>query len=146
MDPIHHQDPDKNEGCRPNRPRYFRPEALDAQQQKFYGEILLLRPLSLTLLPGVGRARAWPALVASLPALGDHGPKMAPRLTAYCVRQRASRRRLEVSRPVDRICATPVKKISPPLPRRVKALSPRQTGTVTKIVPGSRRPGGSGNS
>ncbi len=27
----------------------FRPEALDAQQQKFYGEILLLRPLSLTL-------------------------------------------------------------------------------------------------
>jgi hypothetical protein len=32
----------------------FRPEAIQAQQQKFYGEILLIRPLSLTLLIWLG--------------------------------------------------------------------------------------------
>ena len=32
----------------------FRPEALAAQQQKFYGEILLIRPLSLTLFVWLG--------------------------------------------------------------------------------------------
>ena len=32
----------------------FRPEAIEAQQQKFYGEILLIRPLSLTLLIWLG--------------------------------------------------------------------------------------------
>jgi hypothetical protein len=38
----------------------FRPEALAAQQQKFYGEILLIRPLSLTLFVwlGIGLASA----------------------------------------------------------------------------------------
>jgi hypothetical protein len=38
----------------------FRAEALAAQQQKFYGEILLIRPLSLTLLVwlGIGLAAA----------------------------------------------------------------------------------------
>jgi hypothetical protein len=32
----------------------FRPEAIEARQQKFYGEILLIRPFSLTLLIALG--------------------------------------------------------------------------------------------
>lgn len=36
----------------------FRPEALAAQQQKFYGEILLIRPLSLTLFVWLGMGLA----------------------------------------------------------------------------------------
>lgn len=48
----------------------FRPEALAAQQQKFYGEILLIRPLSLTLFVwlGIGLASA----VIGFLLLGQH--------------------------------------------------------------------------
>lgn len=48
----------------------FRPEALAAQQQKFYGEILLIRPLSLTLFVclGIGLASA----VIGFLLLGHH--------------------------------------------------------------------------
>src|SRR5215467_3890770 len=48
----------------------FRPEALAAQQQKFYGEILLIRPLALTLFVwlGIGLASA----VIGFLLLGHH--------------------------------------------------------------------------
>jgi hypothetical protein len=50
-------------GTPPEPAPLFRPEALNAQQQKFYGEILLLRPLSLTVPAWVGTGLA--ALVAA---------------------------------------------------------------------------------
>lgn len=52
--------PDTEPECSQQPLPLFRPEALAAQQQKFYGEILLIRPLSLTLLVwlGIGMASA----------------------------------------------------------------------------------------
>jgi membrane fusion protein len=52
--------PDTEPECSQQPLPLFRPEALAAQQQKFYGEILLIRPLSLTLFVwlGIGLASA----------------------------------------------------------------------------------------
>ena len=54
---------DKNPGSVPEQEEVqplplFRPEALASQQQKLYGEILLIRPLSLTFLGWLGVAIA----------------------------------------------------------------------------------------
>lgn len=46
--------PDTEPECSQETLPLFRPEALAAQQQKFYGEILLIRPLSLTLFAWLG--------------------------------------------------------------------------------------------
>lgn len=56
----------QNFGAKPSsaeRLPLFRPEAIAAQQQKFHGEIILIRPLSLALL-------SWIALGVAAAALG----------------------------------------------------------------------------
>jgi hypothetical protein len=49
---------DKKSSASPEPLPLFRPEALASQQQKLYGEILLIRPLSLTFLGWLGVAIA----------------------------------------------------------------------------------------
>ena len=49
--------PEQQEGHQQPLP-LFRPEALASQQQKLYGEILLIRPLSLAFLGWLGLAIA----------------------------------------------------------------------------------------
>jgi len=52
----------------------FRPEALESRQQRLYGDILLIRPFSLTLLAGIAIALAAGAVGFLL--LGHHTQKV----------------------------------------------------------------------
>ncbi|MBZ5522889.1 MAG: hypothetical protein LAP21_11685 [Acidobacteriia bacterium] len=55
------------------RSSLFRQEALDSQEQKLYGDILLIRPLSLALLAWVGTGLA--ALMAAVLVWGEYTEK-----------------------------------------------------------------------
>jgi hypothetical protein len=116
----------------------FRPEALDAQQQKFYGEILLLRPLSLTLPAWVGTGLA--ALVAAFLFWGSW-TEVAH--VAGTLRPPADGIEAQLEVPGRWIAyVQPGEKISLRCPACEGPLF-RQAGTVTKIVPGAEGSGAS---
>jgi multidrug efflux pump subunit AcrA (membrane-fusion protein) len=119
----------------------FRPEALDAQQQKFYGEILLLRPLSLTLSAWVGTGIA--ALVAAFLFWGSW-TEVAH--VAGTLRPPTEGIEAQFEVPARWIAyVQPGEKISLRCPACEGPLF-RQAGTVTKIVPGTQASGASSNS
>src|SRR5437879_625796 len=64
-----HLESETDPGGVPSLP-LFRPEALESRQQRLYGDILLIRPFSLTLLAGIAIALAVSAVGFLL--LGHH--------------------------------------------------------------------------